>query len=139
MKKFILSLSILALLPLQVVGASPLVPQAARQVACSSTVGQFFMVQPWYSCLPKDDAGNPKITKLTDLLLVVFSLVESLVKVAAYVAVFIIFFMIFKMLTARGDTGKIASAGLGIRDALIGLAIALSSVAIVNFVSGAFK
>jgi hypothetical protein len=137
-RKFLVTLGILTLVPFQASALS--VPtQQITQVACSSTVNAFFMIQPWYSCLPKDQNGNPKFTKLTDLFLVIFSLVESLVKVAAYVAVGVIFFMLIKMMVARGDTGKIASAGLGIRDALIGLVIALSSVAIINFVSGAFK
>jgi hypothetical protein len=138
MRKFLVALGIMTLLPLQV-GAVTAAPRPLTQVACSSTVNSFFMIQPWYSCLPRDGSNNPKFTRLSDLFLIIFSLVESLVKVAAYVAVGVIFFMLIKMLTARGDTGKIASAGLGIRDALIGLAIALSSVAIINFVAGAFK
>ena len=136
MKKLFLSLFVVLTLPFQASAA----PLPAQQFAvCAQGAANFFMIQPWYACLDKDAQGNPTIGALTDLFKIIIPAVDSLVKVGAVVAVFVIFFMIFKMLTARGDTGKIASAGLGIRDAIIGLAICLASVAIVNFVAGAFQ
>lgn len=136
MRKFLLVIGFMALVPLQASAAT--FPAPVTQVACSPSPAAFFMIQPWYSCLEVKD-GVPQLDELSDVILIIFSIVESLVKVAAYVAVGVIFYMIFKMLTARGDTGKIASAGLGIRDALIGLVIALSSVAIINFVASGIQ
>ena len=112
--------------------ASPL-----TSIACLGTNG-LFGFQPWYSCLPKAADGSPKITKLTDIFLVLFPLVESIIKLAVLVAAGMIFFMLFKIITARGDSGKIATAIGGIRDAIIGLVIAMISVALVKFIAGGF-
>lgn len=141
MKKLILSLFVFAALPLQV-SAAPVAlnaPVTQFAVCASNPAENFFSLQPWHACLPKDPSGKPMLTSINDVFKIVFPLIESLVKIAALVAVAVIFFMIFKMLTARGDTGKIAAAGMGIRDAIIGLIIALISVAIVNFIAGAFQ
>ena len=134
MKKFLLALFVTTLLPLQA-SAAPLPVQ--QMAVCAKGAPNFFMIQPWYACLDTKN-GQIVIDELSDLFKIIFPLVDSLVKIAAVVAVFIIFFMIFKMMTARGDTGKIASAGIGIRDSIIGLIIAISSIAIINFVAGAF-
>ncbi len=104
--------------------------------ACGGGVVQdLFGLQPWYACLSKNDDGSPKITKLTDLLLIIFPVVEWLIKIAMYVAIFMTFYMLFKIAMARGDSSKLAGAMGGIRDAIIGLVIALVSVGIVNFIS----
>jgi hypothetical protein len=82
--------------------------------------------------------AEPKITAINDVFFILFPLVESLVKIGAYVAIFVIFFMLIKMVTARGNAGQIATAGNGIRDAIIGLIICVSAVAIVNFIASRF-
>lgn len=114
--------------------------QVAAAVCRDDTklINAIFGISPWYACLPRDAEGNPVLTSLNDIFLIIFPLVESLVKVAALVAIAYIFFMFFKLMVARGDSGKIATAAQGIRDAVIGLIIALIAVAIVNFVAGAF-
>jgi hypothetical protein len=100
--------------------------------ACS---GQFFTFPAWHNGLPKDSDCRIKITSLNAIWVIGFNILNIGIQVAAYTAAFIMFFMIFKMLTARGDPGKISSAGLGIRNSIIGLIIALISVAIVQFVT----
>ena len=122
-------------MPVTVAAASP-----ATQVAvCSSGAGNFFGFQPWYACLPKDDKGNPKITSQNDIFKILFPVVESIIKLAMYVAIGMIFFMLFKIATANGNSNTFATALGGMRDAVIGLIIAMVSVAIVNFIAGAFK
>ena len=105
---------------------------------CGFNAKNLFGIQPWYACLPLDDKGNPRLEKLTDIYKIAFPLVDSLVKIAVFVAAGYIFFMLFKIAIARGDSGKISTAIMGIRDAAIGLIIAMISVAIVNFIAGAF-
>ncbi len=111
---------------------------AQQFAACGLSVNNLFGIQPWYACLETDDKGNPKITSINDIFLIIFPAIDSLVKVAALVAVGYIFYMLIKIMYARGDSGKIATAAMGVRDAIIGLIFALISVAIVNFIAGSF-
>ena len=117
-----------------VAAASPL----SQAAVCTSGAGNFFGFQPWYACLPGGDTGQPRLTKLTDVFLVLFPVVDSLVKVAVLVAAGYVFFMLFKMATANGNSSTVATALGGMRDAVVGLIIAMVSVAIVNFIAGAF-
>lgn len=137
MKKLFLILGALAALaaPLPAAAASPLTHVA---VCSADSIANIFGFQPWYACLPQASDGSPKIESLSDIFKIIFPLVDSLVKIAVYVAAGFIFFMLFKIAMARGDSGKIATAISGIRDAVIGLIIAMVSVGIVNFIAGAF-
>ena len=101
----------------------------------SSCNSNFFTFPAWHAGLRKDGNCRILISKLNDIWIVAFNILNIAIQVGAYTAAFVIFFMIFKMVTARGDPGKISSAGLGIRNAIIGLIIALISVAIVQFVT----
>jgi hypothetical protein len=136
-KKFVIALAIIfsgvALAPVSVQATSP----AAQMAVCGSGAGNIFGIQPWYACL-KAKNGSVSIKAINDVFYILFPLVESLVKIGAYVAIFVIFFMLIKMVTARGNAGQIATAGNGIRDAIIGLIICVSAVAVVNFVAGTF-
>lgn len=128
-----------ALLATAPVSASAATPQKLLAVCSSTPLQNFFGFQPWYACLPRAADGSPRIEKLNDIFLIIFPLVDSLIKVAALVAVGVIFYMLIQMVTARGDAGKIKTSVEGIRDAVIGLIITLISVAIVNFIAGAFN
>lgn len=120
-------------LPAQAGATTPL----SQMAVCGSGAGNIFGIQPWYACLQARN-GSVSLKSINDVFLIAFPLVEALVKIAAYVAIFVIFFMLMKMVTARGNAGQIATAGNGIRDAVIGLIIAVSAVAIVNFIAGRF-
>lgn len=137
-KRALLILALLvgcSIVPSPVSAASPL----TQVGVCTSGVGNFFGFQPWYACLPKDDKGNPQVKSLNDLFKVLFPVVESIIKLAMYVAIGMIFFMLFKMATANGNSSSFAQALGGMRDAVVGLIIAMLSVAIVNFIAGGFK
>lgn len=114
------------------------------QVAvCGSTFGNFFGFQPWYACLPKDcpdhpGDGTPRICSMTDIYKIAFVVVDWIIKAAAYVAAGMIFFMLFKIAMSRGNSSQYSTAISGIRDAVIGLVIAMLSIAIMNFIAGAF-
>lgn len=142
MKEFLLAIAVAVsmIVPASAVAlptTSQVTAPTQQVAACASGIVNFFGIQSWHACLPKTDDGSPKITKLTDLLLIVFPIVDALIKIAVYVTIVYIFWMIIKIIMARGESGKVAQASLGIRDAVIGLVIALVAVAIVNFIAGA--
>lgn len=111
----------------------------ATQVAvCSGGAANFFGFQPWYACLQKNPDGSPKLTKLSDVFLIIFPVVDWVIKASVFVAAGIIFLQLFKIATSRGNASQYGTAIGGIRDAIIGLVIAVLSVAILNFVAGAF-
>lgn len=110
---------------------------------CTSGAANFFGFQPWYACLPKNcpggtSDGTPKVCKLTDVFLIIFPLVDWVIKAAVFVAAGVMFYMLFKIATSRGNSSQYSTAISGIRDAIIGLVIAVISVSILNFVAGAF-
>ena len=126
----LLSLSVLIPAPAKAaVPASPITQFAA----CDA--GSFFGFPTWYACLPKDPDGHPKLTKLEDIWLIVLPLIETAVKIAGYTAVGFIIWGGIKFMKSQGNPGEITSARDTIRDALIGLAICVSSVAIVQFMA----
>ena len=139
-KRALLSIGLLLLLatPASAAALSPALSTPSKQVAvCATGAANFFGIQPWHACLPKGDDGSPQMTSINDIFLIIFPVVEALVKIAVYVAIFYIFWMIIKIFLARGDSGKVAQASMGIRDAVIGMIIALIAVAIVNFIASA--
>jgi hypothetical protein len=127
-----LTLSFSALSPSPARAAS--LPTPVTQFA-ACTGGSFFGFSPWYACLPKDADGHPKLTKLEDLWLIAFPLIETLIKAAGYVAVGFILWASVRFIKSQGNPGEIAAARDTIRDAVIGLVICLSSVAIVQFMA----
>ncbi len=95
--------------------------------------GSFFGFPTWYACLPKDADGHPKLTKLEDVWLIAFPLLEAGIKAAAYVAIGFFLWGSIRFIKSQGNPGEISTARDTIRDAAIGLILALSSVAIVQF------
>lgn len=104
-----------------------------------STQWNIFGINPWYACLDSDGHGGVKITSLNDLYKILFPLVDDIVKIAALISAGMIFYMLMRMMYARGDAGKIATATSGMRDAVVGLIVSLVSVAIVNFIAKSFN
>lgn len=140
LRAFLVSLPLVALLfsvlPLPA-AAAPAAPLTVVAACESNVASNLFGFSPWYACL-KAKNGEVALRSLTDIWLIVFPVVESIVKVAALVSAGYIFYMLILMITARGNSSKIATALNGIRDAVIGFIICLISVAIVNFVSTQF-
>ncbi len=134
-------IGILVLITLAVLSVQPAFAASTQGGggSCGLSAKNLFGIQPWYACLPGADTGEPRLEKLTDLYKIAFPVLDSLVKIGVFVAAGYIFFMLFKMAIARGDSGKIGTAISGVRDATIGLIIAMVSVAIVNFIAGAFS
>ncbi len=124
-------------------GASSVLSPVAQPAVCNGGLANFFGFQPWYACLPTQCAneksdGTPKLCSLTDVYKIIFPIVDWIIKGAVLVSAGMIFFMLFKIATSRGNSSQYSTAISGIRDAIIGLVLAVLSVAILNFVSGAF-
>jgi hypothetical protein len=138
MKKLFVSIALMLSLT---VSAGAIVPVHAASLPTTMTQfaacdpGSFFGFPTWYACLPKDSTGHPKLTKLEDVWLVGFSLIEAAVKAAAYVAVGLTIWGSILFIKSQGNPGLITSARDTIRDAVIGLIICVSAVAIIQFMA----
>lgn len=110
-------------------------PSAITQFAACDA-GSFFGFPTWYACLPKSADGSPKITKLEDVWLIAFPVLESMIKAGAYVAVGFVIWGSIRFIKSQGNPGEITASRDTIRDSLIGLVICVSSVAIVQFIAG---
>lgn len=129
-----LALGIATLSPAPAHAQSTHLPGAVTQVA-ACTGGTFFGFPPWYACLPKDASGGPKLTKLEDVWLIAFPLLESGIKAAGYTALGFILWGGIRFIKSQGNPGEITASRDTIRDAIIGLIICISSVAIVQFMA----
>lgn len=128
--------------------AAFLVPMQPQPVSASSPVttfavcgdglNNFFGFEPWYACLHKKYNGVIRITSLNDLFLIIFPVLEMLIKLAGYIAAGMIFYMLFIIVSARGNSERLATGTRGISDAVLGFIICLVSIAMVNFIAGAF-
>lgn len=127
-----LTLSVSAFVPVPVRAAS--VPAPLTQFAACDP-GSFFGFPAWYACLPKDADGHPKLTKLEDVWLIAFPLIETAIKVAGYTTVGFVLWGGIRFIKSQGNPGEITAARDTIRDAIIGLVICISSVAIVQFMA----
>ena len=127
-----LMLTVSALLPAPARAAS--LPTPVTQFAACDP-GSFFGFPTWYACLPKDADGHPKLTQLSDLWLIAFPLIETAIKAAGYAAVGFVLWGGIRFIKSQGNPGEITAARDTIRDAVIGLVICISSVAIVQFMA----
>lgn len=82
--------------------------------------------------------GSAEIDELNDFLALGFWVVDSILKLVAYVAAGFIIWGAIKYMMAQGDPNGVNDAKTTIINAIIGLVIAIASVAIVQFVQGAF-
>lgn len=111
--------------------------------ACDSPV---LGIPPWYRGLTTGDceitpvggnAGQVSFTKF--IWTIALNVVQTLLVVVAYVTIFFIIKGGFNYMTSRGDSTSMAGAKQTIKNAVIGLVIALLSASIVNAITGAIK
>jgi hypothetical protein len=84
---------------------------------------------------PNDGKGGLDFEQA--LPLIVLAVIEILLRIAGMVAVGFVIFGGFKYITAQAEPDKLAQAQSTIINALIGLAIAVMAVTVVNFLGGA--
>lgn len=93
----------------------------------------------WYAYLQTTNVdGNctPTISGLNDIWLVVAAVIEILLRVAALVAVFFVIYGGVKYIISQGNPDETTQARMTIINAMIGLFIAVSAAAIVQFIAG---
>lgn len=110
------------------------VPPAAAAGGCGGTLLTF---PAWHDGLSSSSGRGCTltITKLNDLWVIALNIVEILLQTVAYAATGFLVWGGFKYMKARGDPARIQNAKDAITNAIIGLGISLSSVAIVNLIS----
>lgn len=111
------------------------------QSACDKK-GTIITLKPWYYGLTEEVDGKCQIKspgstadeqqKFTTR--IILTVVEDLLQVAAYVTVAFIIFGGFKYMTSAGSPDQAAKAMKTILNAVIGMVVALGSIALVNFV-----
>jgi len=80
-----------------------------------------------------DDAGGLS----TFIWTIVLNIIEMVMQIVGYITVAFLIFGGFKYMTSQGEASNIMKAKDTIRNALIGLLIAIFSVAVINFIAGA--
>lgn len=128
--------------------AAPLVIVAAPVSSAAFTnapecEGRLLGIPPWFRGLAeKDSAGNCGVASPSDvngglqgfIWKIALNIVEMGMVIAAYVAFLIILYSGFLFLTNGSNPSVVEKARTGIINAVIGLAIALGAIAIVNVI-----
>ena len=131
---YLLSLVALSVLLTPVAGAA----SPFTQLSAACTGGRVLTFPAWYKGLNCDSKNgtNPLITGLNDIWKIGLNIVEMLIIAAGYVAVGFIIWGGVKYIKSRGIPERLVEGKTTIIQAVIGLSIALASVAIVEFVTG---
>lgn len=137
-KHIIISLLSVLAISTSVVTVTPSVTMAAPNGLTGCVGGSVLTFPCWYKGLTLNAQNVPQVTKLTDIWKIVLNVVEMFIQLIGYFAVGYVLWGGFKYIKSQGNPQNIASAKSTIMNAAIGLGIALSSVAIVNFVSSRF-
>lgn len=137
---------ILAIVSMLVIASSVMVPAASASpltqfgAKCTQNANdRILLFPPWYKGLDCDAKGHPTANELNDLWVVALNIIEWFIIAASYLAVAFIAWGGFKYIKSRGEPGKLAEAKTAILQAIIGLGVALVSVAIVEFVTGVIQ
>ena len=128
----------LALMTMMTFAVAPPVTSTAS-AACEQRM--LFTFPTWYRGVTDDNcnitldnaAGDPDINRIW---VIVMNFIEILLQAVAYVSVGFLIWGGFKYIKSEGEPNKISEAKSAILNAVIGLVIALMSVAIVEYVQG---
>lgn len=136
MKKFVIKLHITLLLVAGLFGFVPATTPTAMAAECKKEV-KILTIAPWYSGLCKSGSNDVEVEDVPDgvpkfATNLILNLLSIALQVGGYVAVGFVIWGGFKYIIATGDSTKLASARGTIKNALVGLLIALSAVAILN-------
>ena len=125
--------------------ASPVMALASPQtVSAAGCENRVLGVPPWYRGLTEGTYPDCKIISPTSLgeedglgkfiWRIVLNVIEMAIVIVAYIAIFFILYGGFLFLTGGALPGQIEKARKTIRDAIIGLVIAMGAIAITNLV-----
>lgn len=112
---------------------------AAENTACAGSSPGFFGLPTWYRYLDYEFADNAcnvsfNLREPRDYIAVGMAVFEILMRIAGLVALVAVMYGAFQFLTSQGEPDKFAAARTTILNALIGLAVAILAVTIVNLV-----
>lgn len=102
---------------------------------------EFVGLLPWWQYLPATDFDNDcnivhfDVLHGSDVPLVLLAVVDDLLRIAALAAIAFVIYGAIKYTTSQGDPESASKAQSTIVNALIGLVIALVSIAFVSFIS----
>lgn len=102
--------------------------------ADSRCAGRILGFPTWYKGLPCGEDGTPQVSSLMQLWVIALNILEMLIIAAGYLAIGFFAWGGFSYMSASGDPGKISAAKTTLLNAVIGLVIVLSAVAIIDFV-----
>ncbi len=119
------------------VAANPVAPSAAA--ACDDRV---IGIPPWYRGLTEGNKCNIKSPDAVGgiqqfITILALNIIEIIMVIIGYIAVFFILYGGFQFVANNGSADTVSKATKTILNAVIGLAISLSAVAILNFTFGA--
>ena len=129
---------VLSVVSMFAIAASPLSTPPVFAANCPDAKDFLPGIKPWYSGMC-DSNGKPALDRDNigdSIWLIVLNIISAALAAAGYIAIGFVMWGGTKYILSQGDSGKIAAAKTTIQNALIGLLIALSAVAIVNFVAG---
>lgn len=149
MRRFFQNLVVGLVVLASVVGAgATLVPASAHAAACSQS-GSFFGLPYWWRGLPTVTVTNQatkqttctiqfKITNndFSPIWTIVVNLIDILLRLSGLVAVGFIIWGGIRYIMSQGNSSDMTLAKQTIVHAVVGLAIAISAVFILNFVAG---
>lgn len=103
----------------------------------------FLSFPTWYKYLPGTIDANgrctPAISNINDVWLIVAAGIEILIRVAAILAFFMIIYAAFSYTMSQGEPDATAKAKDTLINAILGLAISVSAIVIVNFIARSFS
>lgn len=116
---------------------------AALGSKCTPRGGGLFGLPTWYKYFDgmRDAEGvcTPSIIGLNDVWFIAMAAIEILLRVAALLAFFMIIYASFQYVTSQGEPDSTAKAKDTLINAILGLAISVSAVLIVNFIARSIK
>ncbi|OYX42856.1 hypothetical protein B7Y94_02855 [Candidatus Saccharibacteria bacterium 32-49-12] len=121
-------------------------PSANAQTACDND-GKILTLKPWYYGLTNEDCSLKSPSDMSEggenngmqrfISRIVLTIVEDLLHIAGYVTVAFVIAGGFTYITSSGAPDKASRGMKTILNAVIGLVIAMASIALVNFIGGA--
>lgn len=142
MKKF-LSIIFVAAYVLLVAAPVATVAIATPAAAGSACEGRVLGIPPWYRGLTNDDCtikspdpGQDGISRF--IWTIVLNVIEMALVIVAYLAAFFILYGGFLYITGGSNASQVEKAQKSILNAVIGLIIAMGSIAVTNFIFSLF-
>lgn len=128
---------LITVIPLLALLVSLTIPAAVNATSHSCNA-RFFTFPAWYEGVTTNGC-QVVLNQLTDVWIIVLNLLEFGFQLIGYFAVGYIIWGGFKYIKSEGNPSKVGEAKQTILYAIIGLGLALSSVALVSFISGLFQ